>query len=235
MSSNITIEVGGERISAVHHPANSENWIFFCHGFGSNKEGSYIERCSRLQENGWNAVRFDFRGNGDSDGEFMEQTLSSRIEDLTAVIDRFNPESCTVFGSSFGGKVAFHTAAKDERIETFIGRAPVTFNETMGKYRAVVEEKGEFTHHADKTIDERFFKDLDKHPFSQVIESLETPVLIFQGSEDSSVRQKTTLKAVRKLQPDIAVHRFSGEGHRFSDNAEERMQNITCDWLQERI
>ena len=93
------IPVGeGEEISAVHHEAETETWIFFCHGFGSNKEGSYETRCKQAAEAGFNAVRFDFRGNGESDGEFVEQTLSSRIKDLKSVIEHFNPSKYALFG-----------------------------------------------------------------------------------------------------------------------------------------
>jgi len=35
------IEVeNGQKVATVHHKADSDKWVFFCHGFGSNKEGS---------------------------------------------------------------------------------------------------------------------------------------------------------------------------------------------------
>jgi len=47
------------------------------------------KRAERIVEEGWNAVRFDFRGNGESDGEFIENGLSSKIMDLETVIEHF--------------------------------------------------------------------------------------------------------------------------------------------------
>jgi len=82
----------GEEVAAVHHKADSDKWVFFCHGFGSDKEGSYEHRCERIVEEGWNAVRFDFRGNGESDGDFIDQNLSKKIEDLKSVINFFEPQ-----------------------------------------------------------------------------------------------------------------------------------------------
>ena len=55
------IRVDGERIAAAHHAADGDRWLFFCHGFRSDKAGSYEERCERAVEAGYDAVRFDFR------------------------------------------------------------------------------------------------------------------------------------------------------------------------------
>lgn len=231
MTEEIRVAVKSGGISTVLHPAESEKYLLFCHGFGSDKEGSYVERCDFFAENGWNAVRFDFRGNGESSGEFMDQDLSSRIADLGAVIDHYDPGKCAVFGSSFGGKVAFHAAARDDRISKLVGRAPVTYNEIMDKYRSVVEEKGEFTHHDDKTIDVRFYEDLDTYSFDDVVSRLEIPVLILHGSEDTTVHPEQSFRAVKELDTEAAFFKMRGEDHRFSEGAEKRMRSIVLNWL----
>lgn len=220
-----------EEVAVVHHEADSDRWIFFCHGFGSNKQGSYQSRCNKLNENGWNAVRFDFRGNGESDGEFIEQSLSSKIQDLEAVIDHFEPESCVVFGSSFGGKVAFHSCVQDHRIKAVIGKAPVTYNSIMEKYRSVVEEKGEHEHISGKKIDKRFFEDFDKHMFEEVENDLDVPVLIFHGSSDNTVHIENSYKALKKLDTDVTLHKLKNEKHSFSHGVEREMQKSIVNWL----
>jgi pimeloyl-ACP methyl ester carboxylesterase len=220
-----------EDVSAVHHEADSDKWIFFCHGFGSNKKGSYIPRSEKLQENGWNAVRFDFRGNGESDGEFIEQNLSTRIEDLGSVIDHFDPESCVVFGSSFGGKVAFHFAAEDKRVEAVIGKAPVTYNDIMSKFRAVIDNKGRFEYIEGKPINERFFEDFDQYSFSDVAESLNVAVAIFHGGADTTVHPKKSFQAAQELSTSVSLHKLKVEKHSFSDEAEEFMLSQMVSWL----
>ncbi|MFB6147679.1 MAG: alpha/beta hydrolase, partial [Candidatus Nanohaloarchaea archaeon] len=174
------IEVeNGEEVATVLHRSDSDRWIFFCHGFGSDKEGSYESRCEKAVEEGWNAVRFDFRGNGESGGRFIEQTLSSKIQDLEAVVEHFEPSRYVLFGSSFGGKVVFHS---DLDSEALVLKAPVTYSRIMDKFREVVEEKGEFQHHPGATIDGRFFEDFDRYSFGDV--EIEVPVAIFHGGED---------------------------------------------------
>lgn len=223
-----------EEVAAVYHEADSDKWIFFCHGFGSDKEGSYERRCERAVEEGWNAVRFDFRGNGESYGEFIDQTLSSRIKDLDSVIDFFEPEKFVTFGMSFGGKVVFHHSL-DSEPEAVIGKSPVTYNDTMEKFKAVVEEKGSYTHFGDKTIDERFVKDLKKYSFEEVAEELEVPVALFHGRSDKTVHPKWTWNAAENLNKDIRVEMYEDESHKMSEAANERLLDSMFEFLDRVI
>lgn len=226
------IPVGdGEELAAVHHPASSDRWLFFCHGFVSDKSGSYERRCRRAVDEGYDAVRFDFRGCGESDGAFVDQTLCSRIADLRAVVEYFDPRSYALFGSSFGAKTAFHAAIGDDRVEAVAGRAPVTYNRTFDEARAVVDAEGEYRYDEGHVIDRRFFDDFDRHPFTDVTTALHVPVALFHGTADESVPLADSLEATAKLGTDVLLQTFEGEGHRFSDAAEARMREQLFDWL----
>jgi len=220
----------GEDVSVVHHEADSDEWIFFCHGYGSDKEGSYEERAERAAEEGYNAVRFDFRGNGESDGDFIDQSLSSRIKDLEACIEFFGPEKVYLFGMSFGGKVASH-ATQDLDVEALVLKSPVTYNSIMDKFRQVVEEKGFYTHFSDKTIDERFFEDFDTYSFKDVTSGLECPVAIFHGGADTTVHFENSAEAVKAFDTDVMLYKLDGEEHSMSDEGEEKMKDMMFVWL----
>lgn len=226
------IEVeNGEDVAAVHHQTDSDKWVFFCHGFGSNKEGSYENRAEKMVEEDWNAVRFDFRGNGESDGEFIDQSLSSKIADLEAVIKYFKPEKYILFGSSFGGKVVFH-AATELQPKAVIGRAPVTYNTIMDKYKAVVENKGEFTHHPGATIDKRFYEDFQQYSFDDLEDRLDIPVAIFHGADDTTVHPEHSFDAAESLETDVMIQKLEGENHSFSEEAEQKMLRSITNWLE---
>lgn len=232
MASKHQISVtNNQEISAVHHEADSDKWIFLCHGFGGNKEGNIKLRAQKLQENEWNAVRFDFRGNGESDGEFIDQNLSTRIDDLKAAVDYFDPEKCMVFGSSFGGKVVFHFAAQDKRVKAVIGKAPVTYNAIMSKFRAVISNKGEYEYIDNKPIDQRFFDDFDEYSFSDVVGKLNIPVAIFHGSADTTVHTENSFNAAQELDTDVCLHKLKGEKHSFSESGESFMRDEMVSWL----
>lgn len=221
----------GEKVSAVHHEASSENWIFFCHGYGSDKSGSYRDRAEKAVEAGFNAVRFDFRGNGESDGEFIDQSLSSRIKDLEACIDFFDPEKIFLFGMSFGGKVVLHTAEKLD-VEGLVFKSPVLFDDEMEKFRSVVDETGSYTHFGDKTIDERFFEDLDTYSFEEACDAVDVPVAIFHGGDDSTVDFESSAEAVKKFDSEALLRKFEGETHFMSDEAEKKLRNEMFQWLE---
>jgi alpha-beta hydrolase superfamily lysophospholipase len=233
MTTKHSVEVEtGEEVSAVHHSADSDKWIFFCHGYGSDKEGSYEERAKRAVEEGYNAVRFDFRGNGESDGEFIDQSLSTRIQDLKACIDFFGPEKIFLFGMSFGGKVVSH-ATEEMDIEALILKSPVTYNSIMDKFRKVVEEKGSYTHFGDKTIDERFFEDFDTYSFEEVTSGLGVPVAVFHGGADTTVHFENSAEAVKAFETEALLYKLEGEEHSMSDEGEKKLKDIMFAWLDQ--
>jgi len=220
-----------QAVAAVHHEAGTGDWLFFCHGFLSDKTGSYEGRCREAVEHGYDAVRFDFRGCGESDGDFVDSTLTSRIADLDAVLDYFDPDSCVLFGSSFGGAVAFHAAVGDDRVEAVVTRAPVTYG-AFDDLRVTVEVEGEIRFDDRRAIDERFLDDLDRHDFGDVETGLDCPVAIFHGADDESVGIGDSFRAAESLEVDVMLQKYVGEGHRFSREAEARLREQVFDWLE---
>lgn len=226
------IPVGdGEHVAAVYHEGEGDRWIVFCHGFISDKSGSYEGRCRRAVREGYDAVRFDFRGCGDSDGLFVEQSLGSKLADLAAVLDHFDPSSLVLFGSSFGGKVAFHAAVSDPRVEAVATRAPVTFNRSFDERRQIVERNGAYQVAPGYEIDQRFFEEFDRYSFDDIVEGLDVPVAIFHGADDNSVPIEDSFTATERLDTDVLCQKYCDEGHRFSRQGEDRMREQLFGWL----
>ena len=108
--------------------------IFFAHGFGCNKET--MLRCyDRVpQREGWNAVFFDFRFHGQSQGSSrLFATLFStlgydEIWDMKAVVDwaeaqgLARPYVCV--GASMGAAIALRFAGFDRRISAVFAESP---------------------------------------------------------------------------------------------------------------
>lgn len=230
---------GGEAVAAVHHESedgrgdagDGDCCIVFCHGLISDMTGSYERRCERAVAEGYDAVRFDFRGCGESDGSFVDSALSARVRDLRAVVEYFDPASYVLFGSSFGCKTALHAATGDDRVEAVVGRAPVTYTRAFAAYRDAVEDAGELRLDHEHAIDRRFLDDLERYPFESVADELAVPVAIFHGADDDSVPFSDSLEATAALDVDVLLQKYVGEGHRFSEDAEERLLEQTFDWL----
>jgi pimeloyl-ACP methyl ester carboxylesterase len=212
-----TLSVDGEDLVAVHHAAESDRWLVFAHGFVSDKSGSYEGRCERAVAEGFHGVRFDHRGCGESDRAFGEHTLETRLADLRAVLDYFDPPRCVLFGSSFGGKVVLHGALGDERVAAVATRAPVTDPGPLDAYRS--------------RWPEAFAAAFEANPFEAVERNLAVPVAIFHGRADDTVPVADSLDAAGALGPDTLCQLYADEGHSFSRAAEARMRDQLFDWL----
>src|SRR4051794_9238908 len=71
--------------SAQRYPA-----VVMCHGFtGSRVEPHriFVKTARQLAHHGIVTVRFDFWGSGESDGDFVDVTPETEIEDALAIID----------------------------------------------------------------------------------------------------------------------------------------------------
>lgn len=229
----VTVE-DGEKVAAVEHEAGSDKWIFVCHGLASNKDrGGYKALCEKAVGNGFNAVRFDFRGNGESDGDFSDQTVKSKIEDLKAVVKFFSPENYVLFGSSFGGKTVFH-ATEELRPEKLILQKPVLLQRNSERYGRLAKE-GEWERYGGKSWDMEFveaYRDLD---FEKIAEEVKIPILIFHGSEDDIIGFEDTADAMKDLETDVTLRKLHGEKHSFSGTAQEKVREESFRWLEDEL
>ncbi|PIN02730.1 putative esterase [Handroanthus impetiginosus] len=76
----------GEKIVGVLHESGSTDIVVLCHGFRSSKDNStMVNLAAALENEGISAFRFDFSGNGESEGAFQYGNYSSEAEDLRAL------------------------------------------------------------------------------------------------------------------------------------------------------
>jgi pimeloyl-ACP methyl ester carboxylesterase len=231
MPRRLEATVDGETVTGVHHEATGDRWLVFCHGFLSDKSGSYEGRCERAVAEGYDAIRFDFRGCGASDGRFRDQTLSDKLADLRAVVAAVDPGPYALFGSSFGGKVALHAAATDDRVTAVATRAPVTYNRAFDEYRDAVRRDGLVQFDDGRAIGPDFVTDFEAYDFAATAPNVDVPVAIFHGRDDASVPIEDSFDAARTLETDVLLEAIVGEGHRFTERAEERLRDRLFAWL----
>jgi pimeloyl-ACP methyl ester carboxylesterase len=108
--------------------------VCFLHGFTGDKteEGRLFVLAGRaLADAGLHVLRFDYRGNGDSDGDFDDMTLVSTVEDARAAL-RFlrrapgvDGKRIALVGLSLGSVVAQLIAAR-ERAAALVLWATIT-------------------------------------------------------------------------------------------------------------
>ncbi|KAJ4851138.1 hypothetical protein Tsubulata_003220 [Turnera subulata] len=80
----------GEKLVGLLHDTGSEDVIVLCHGFRSTKNTTTVMNLAvALEKEGISAFRFDFSGNGESEGSFAYGNYWREVEDLRAVVEHF--------------------------------------------------------------------------------------------------------------------------------------------------
>ncbi len=119
MQAPVTFDSDGLKLSGiVHTPEDLKTGerrpaMLVMHGFGNSKNGdTYSKTCEMFAGWGYIALRFDYRGCGDSEGERGRVICLEEVEDtrnaLVYMASRsdVDPQRIGVIGHSFGAAVA---------------------------------------------------------------------------------------------------------------------------------
>src|SRR5690554_81287 len=133
MQQAVELVVDGKTLRGMYHrPAGEGPYptVLLFHGFGGNKlepHRIFLKLSRGLAAAGIAALRFDFSGSGESDGDFEEMTFSSEMHEAEAIVDyalslpATDSENLGVVGLSLGGAVA----------ATLAGRRPDTLRSVV--------------------------------------------------------------------------------------------------------
>lgn len=100
--------------------------VMFCHGFGGNKSGKLrlaVRLAEQLSLAGIASLRIDFRGSGDSEGDFADTTIQTQLEDAKIALEyllnlpTIDADRIAIMGRSLGGAIATHLAAATPNIK----------------------------------------------------------------------------------------------------------------------
>ena len=129
---------GQARFGVLHraspgHAAGAAAFVF-CHPLTEEKLWThrvFVTFARELAAAGHTVLRFDYRGNGDSDGEFSACTLDSLLEDVRAAIAEVRRvegvRTVTLLGLRAGGMLATLIAdAPDAGVDRLVLWAPIT-------------------------------------------------------------------------------------------------------------
>ena len=225
--------------------------IVMFHGFTGHKSEAhrfFIHVARALCNAGYIVLRFDFRGSGDSDGEFEDMTLPGEVSDAARAVDfisdldAVNPEKIGVIGLSMGGRVAAILASKDKRIKfVVLYSAALTplkekFLKDLGKEKLEKLARGEAVHIGNGWyLKKAFFETIDSPVPLEVLDKIEVPVLIIHGDSDNVVPldgAKKGYEILKNLNSKNELYIIKGGDHVFTKK--EHTQEVvekTLDWL----
>ena len=231
----------GERLDYSFHrgEASSKRIVVLGHGVTGNKDRPFVAALANgLAASGIPTLRFSFSGNGDSEGEFIDSTISKEVEDLGSVLDALSGYSVCYVGHSMGGAVGVLRASSDNRIKLLVSLAGMVHTKTFSR-----------TEFGDETPDEGFMWDKPECPLSSAymddmaqIDSvvdrasqISVPWLLVHGTEDDVVPIGESREIFKNANEPKELIELAGADHVFSDESTSLMVTTVVHWIQEQL
>lgn len=256
----IVLENKGEKIFGVLHLPEVNGarvpGVIVCHGLAGEKTGRhrlYVDLASGLSQRGIATLRFDYRGCGDSEGEFINITPQDHYSDAALCLEylkehsSIDPTRIGAFGRSFGGPVALKTAGLDGAVKSLALWCPM-FNgaqwleqwhlvQTDAVDEAVKRQMMQIN--SQQGSFEFFDQFFNIDVTGDLLKLQNTPLLHIHGEVDTRVnlvhaKEYETCRKSAKAVSDFI--RYPNSDHDFS-HIDERMSalNKTLDWFTKTL
>ena len=230
----------GEKIDYSFHDSESETVVIIGHGVTGNKDRPLVVALGEgLAASGISVLRFSFSGNGDSEGRFIDSTITKELSDLNVVIDAVEAEGKRVIyaGHSMGGAVGVSVAAVDKRIEALISLSGMVntkkFAET--EFGEVIPDEGNMWDDEDCPLSQVFMDDL--RGIDTLVEKgnqIDVPWLLVHGTADDVVLIDDTHDIFERAGHGKEKLIIEGSDHVFSDSEHMKaMVDGVLSWIQE--
>ncbi len=205
-----------------------------CGGFRSDMTGTKAVALDAWAEAaGHLFVRFDYRGHGESSGDFIDGTVGLWRDDALLVLDEAGDGPMVVVGSSMGAWIALLVAlARPDRVCGLVLVAPaVDFTEALiwqrlpEDARAALARDGVWLRPSDYSdepdrITSRLIEEGRRHLILGRPIPFDGPVRILHGLADETVPWQHGLRTAEALSSrDVTVTLVKGADHRLSDPA----------------
>jgi putative redox protein len=241
---NVYIEnARGQRLAALtlHSEQSSRGWVIVCHGFTGSKEGGgkAMEMAETLSsQTGFSFILFDFAGNGQSEGQFEDMTLTHQIQDLHAAINWCLEQEqgpVVTMGRSFGGSTVLAQAATDPRVQAVCTwAAPVHLTELFSEVILSETDEGQIIL-ADENgtvhLKKDFVHDLTRHNLLQAAADLSPrPLLVVHGQRDDVVPVNDAKELYAAAAEPKELHIVPQGDHQFSTTSKQ-VWKVVGNWL----
>ncbi len=217
-----------------------------CHGFLSGKHSTTNKTLTRLlNEQGLATFRFDFFGQGESEGPFEAITTTLAIQQTLAALDLMTAkghDKIGLVGSSFGGLVAILTAAQCRDIACLALKCPVvdfaeelllTFGpEELARWQETDTIPNIMGGTERIRLRYGFYEDCLTHIAYGPAERITIPTLIVQGEQDECVPLHQSRRLYNVLRGTKRLDLLPFADHQFTRGEDFRqMTTAIGEWL----
>ena len=234
---------------AYHMLDGDSPTVVFMGGFMSDMAGTKaLALEDHCRDKGRAYVRFDYRGHGESEGNFSDGTIGGWTTDALDIIDHETDGPLILIGSSMGGWIALLSAlARPDRVAGLIGLAAAPdFTEDLlwagfpDDVQREIMEKGVYhqpsEYGAPYPITKTLIEEGRDHLLLRDQISLHCPVRLLQGLKDDDVPYSTAMRLMDRLESDDVIVTLLKRGdHRLSEPADLDRLTLTLEELCRRV
>jgi putative redox protein len=242
------LNLSGEKLAGTFHVPleNSRHGIILGHCFTCSRHTRILRDVSlALVDEGFKVLRFDFSGNGQSEGNFSDSLYSKQVEDIKTAASFISAQGVSwigVAGHSMGAVVALLAASQMDEIKAictlaakasalqsfhFLNQDQIQALQRTGRVNFVSRGRT-------LELTEAFFADAAKYDLTTILPSLPQPLLVVHGDKDEiiPVENAHRLHQYKRVNCELAIipeadHMFSQDAHR-----QEVTQRV-AEWFKE--
>lgn len=239
MNSPIT-NASGEKLDYRFHGDASDRSriVLIGHGVTGNLDRPWAEGLANaLAAAGYPALRFSFAGNGDSEGDFRDCTISKEVGDLGSVIDAVKAAGygeVIYAGHSMGGAVGVLRTAADDRIGRLISLAGMVHTAKFCDTEFGMEkpDEGFMWEDEDCPLSSTYVNDM--HAIGSVLDkaaAIRVPWLLIHGDQDDVVPIGESREIFAVANEPKQLVELTGVNHVFANEGLQPMIDAVTGWL----
>ena len=231
----------GEQLDYTFHEGEkgSKNIVVLGHGVTGNKDRPFVVALGEgLAAAGIPVLRFSFSGNGTSEGNFTDSTISKEVDDLGAVLDHLNEYTVCYVGHSMGGAVGVLRASEDKRIQLLVSLAGMVHTKAFAQreFGDVTPDEGFMWDEPDCPLSQAYMDDLTQiNTVVDLSPQITTPWLLVHGDEDDIVPIKDSHDILAKANSQAQLVTLEGANHVFGDEYTPVMVEKVIAWIKTQL
>ena len=231
----------GEKLDYTFHEGEkgSKNIVVIGHGVTGNKDRPFVVALGEgLAAAGIPALRFSFSGNGISEGNFTDSTISKEVEDLGAVLDHLKGHTVCYVGHSMGGAVGVLRASKDKRIQLLVSLAGMVHTKAFAQreFGDVTPDEGFMWDEPDCPLSQAYMDDLTQiDTVVDLAPQINVPWLLVHGDEDDVVPIENSHDIFAKANDQTQLITLQSASHVFSEESTPVMVERVIVWLKTQL